>query len=323
MSYRHLDNVQCVHTNYCFNGFAFDENSENCKMPNDGAECDFCGDLLSDQQCVILNSCKHVFHEKCYTEYVNFKLQEGNPATCPQCRAVPENVWNLAFGAVQHASIHRPVLPMRIGYGNNARRDKYIKQFLTELCKHEDFTFASRSRNDNQIYQDRYNLLVHRVYNELLIIQSDEALSQSLELDRVSLRSLNDYTHHIIKAFKSLQRSYTSLKYQTVNSYFEEGSAIYEQYLHYISDGNPWPIPFYGHMQKIHEIFPEMVPNIRTIGIDPTYLYPPEQPNNIDVPVVDKNATAKCIQLLLQAFNNTHYIPVSSGTRSHDTQQLI
>jgi Ring finger domain len=316
MSYRHLDNVQCVHTNYLFKNFVFDENSEHGKLP-DEEECDLCLEPLSEQKCVILNPCKHVFHQKCYFdhEYSQRLRQPNTPTTCPICRSETENVWNLAVGAVQHASIHPIGQEMRTGYGASTLRDSNIKLFLTDVCNQGDFTFASRLTSINRAYHDRYNLLVDVVHKNLLRLQSGD-LAQSLHLDGISILSLYDYTHYIIQAFKGSQTSFFIQKCQTANKLFYEGSDIYEQCLKDISDGNAWPIALYMHMQQIHEVWPNIVPNIRTLGINSSTGQPLLQQHNIEVPVVNKQTTLICIQLLLQAFQYKNS-PIASRTRSH------
>ena len=320
MSYRHLDNVRCVHTNYLFSNFVFDENSDDCKVP-DEEECDICLEPLSHQKCVILQPCRHVFHQKCYFdhEYAQRLRQPDTPNTCPICRSPTQNVWNLAVGAAQHASIHPIGQEMRTGYEANTLRDSNIKQFLTEVCSQGDFTFASRVTSIHRAYHDRYNLLVDVVHKNLLRLQAGD-LAQSLHLGGISILSLYDYTHYIIQAFEGSQTSFLFQKYQTAYNLFNEGSDLYEQCLKDISDGNAWPIALYMHMQHIHEAWPvawpNRVPNIRTLGIDPSTGQPLLQQNNLDVPVVDKQTTLMCIQLLLQAFQYK-ILPIASRTRSH------
>ena len=293
--------MQCVHTNTMIQNFVFDETNDNSEVPDE--ECDICLEPLSDQQCVILNSCEHVFHEKCYFEHAKTQRQQGLQITCPYCRMEPENVWKLARGEVQHASrIHRPQI--HDGYG----LDEYTMEFLTDLCKREDFTFASPSENTNQIYQDRYKKLVDRVYNEL----------QMLQLHGLSAQQLVDYTHHIIQEFEDLENSITSQKYQHANILFKQHSyEEYKQSLQEISLGNVWPKALYGHMQLIHATYPMLVPNVETFGIDPSTAMPLLQHDHINIPVVDKGTKNMCIQILIEALEYTiRNMPISSRTRS-------
>ena len=303
MSYRHLDNMQCVHTNYLFQNFVFDENSDDCKVP-DEEDCPICFEPFSKYQCVIL-PCRHVYHQKCYFDHVKTQQQQHFTVTCPDCRSEPDIVWNLPFGEVQHASIRHPVLPVHDGYGLHDN----IMEFLTDLCKREDCTFASTNIGDNQIYKDRYKLLVDRVYDEIQPLQLNGLYTQQL---------LEDYIHGIIQSFQELEASLNSPKYQNANILFKENSyEKYAEFLEAISVGNAWPTALYRHMIHIYDTYwPMIIPDFATIGINPHTGLPLLQPNNMGVPVVDKHTTLICKQLLLQAFQFKN-LPIASRTRSH------
>ena len=170
-----------------------------------------------------------------------------------------------------------------MSYGNaQVQRGSPMYEFLTDVCIREDFTFASNNSRDNPVYTHSYKLLSQIVQNKLL---SDGASDQSPD--------------QIIQSFRNLQNNNFNKEVIDANQYFATGSDYYENFLQEISVGRAWPIALYMHMQEIHARWPHWVPDISTIGLDSSIS--PERRKY--APVVNKDTTFECIELLLEAFN--------------------
>ena len=236
-SRRHNEDAPCVHTDAYMSDFEFNLSSKKREVP--AGECYICLAELSDAPSVIFEPCKHVLHRHCYDALVRI-----NPRpTCPQCRMLIKNAWNLAdqnlsfYQTAFHNrnSIYHNVLRhnLELKVGNDNEFDQYITNFMANLCRNEEITFAGIRHPPDAVYAERYHRLFDRVYAELQSWNFNDNVSWS-------------YTDEIIEHVRSQQKNEKNNKALEL---FDTKSDQYEKYLHDISDGYIWPYELIWHSQ--------------------------------------------------------------------------
>lgn len=51
-------------------------------------ECAICLEPLNSDICIKTKKCDHLFHHKCYVEYINSRIKNNKQIMCPYCSTV-------------------------------------------------------------------------------------------------------------------------------------------------------------------------------------------------------------------------------------------